>query len=217
MNRHAQFGTCALAAALLLAGCQAPHRQAAEQNVELTDKQAQVSRLQDQVAKLKSQINELESQIATLQGLGEKRLDVVFHPQRIELGKMNSGFREAGQSADAGVRVFVRPVDEQGSTIKAAGDVRVELFDLANPADRQYLGFCSYPADQVSKYWVTAFASQYAFECRWPGTPPAHPEVTVRVVFVDYLTGKTLTAQAVVKVKPAPAAKESAPASKAGD
>jgi uncharacterized protein YdcH (DUF465 family) len=216
VKRFAQLVACLLALAGLLAGCRAPHREAAEQNVQLMSKDAQLARLQEQVGKLEDRIAELEAQVKTLQGLGEKRLSVVFHPHRIELGKMTSGFRGSDPSSDAGVRVFVRPVDEQGSTLKAAGDVRVELFDLANPADQQFLGACTYAADQMGKYWMSAsFANQYAFECPWPAHPPVHSEVTVRVVFVDYLTGQTLTAQTVVKVKPPAAIGESGPAGSA--
>jgi hypothetical protein len=159
--------------------------------VQLTGKEAQVSRLQDQVAGLDARVAELESQVATLQRLGDKRLDVIFHPHRIELGKMSGGFREDDQTSDAGVRVFVRPIDAQGATLKAAGDVKIELFDLAAGPGRQFLGACQYGADQMSKYWMSAgFVNQYAFECRWPGDPPTHPDVTINVTFVDTLPAR---------------------------
>jgi outer membrane murein-binding lipoprotein Lpp len=211
---HAQIGL-AFAAAALLAGCRAPSRQAAQENVELTGQRAQVDRLQRQVSSLEAQNAELEAQVKTLQGLGEKRLDSLFYPHRIELGKMSAGFREDEEWGDAGVRTYVRPVDEQGATLKAAGEVTIELFDLANPPEAQSLGACHYYPQSLARNWVSAgFVNQYMFECRWPRKPPEHPDVTVRVLFVDYLTGKMLTAQAVLKVKllKATAASASAPA-----
>jgi hypothetical protein len=185
----------------VLAGCRAPHRDLAAKNVELAGKENQVDRLRGRVSQLETRVQELEAQVKTLQGLGEKRLDVIFHPQRIELGRC-IGIRNEDQEWDSGVRVYLRPIDDQGSTLKAAGEVKIQMYDLAAAQDEQSLGQCTYPAQDAGKYWVSAgFVNQYVFECRWE-KKPAHNEVTVRAVFVDYLTGKSLTAQAVVKITP---------------
>ena len=41
----------------------------------------------------------------------------------------------------------------------------------------------------------------YSFICPWKSSPPAHEEITVRVEFVDYLTGKSFTAQKTCKLQ----------------
>ncbi len=191
-------------AAAMLAGCKAPHREAAQENVELAGSRAQTERLQDQTAHLQARIDELEGQVKTLQELGDKRLSLIFHPYRIEVSSKSAGLREANVTFDSGVRVYVRPVDEQGSTLKAAGAVKIELFDLASSAGEQNLGTCNYPVEQIAKYWLdSGFVNQYMFECRWQ-RPPAHNEVTARVVFTDYITGRSFTEQRVIKVAPSP-------------
>ncbi len=182
-----------LALAILCAGCR-PEGDADVFN-ELDLARARQKQLTAQVEKLSARQSQQEKQIATLQKLGKVRLGKLFVVDHISLGKYTGGVdldRKVGQDA---VKVFLKPIDQTGSVVKAAGDVKIQLFDLAQPEGQRLLGEFCYPVEQIGKHWAGGFMTQhFSFLCRWK-TPPKHPDITVRVEFIDYLTGKTHTAQ----------------------
>ena len=97
--------------------------------------------------------------------------------------------------------MYVKPIDQHGSVLKAAGQVTIELYDLAANPNENLIGKYEWTVDETAKRWFSGFVSyHYTFECPWPSSPPKHRQITVRVSFVDYLTGKTFTAQKLCKV-----------------
>ncbi len=208
MTLPRKFGATLLAAAmlgaagLLLGGCQT-HDQ---QNIQLI---ADLQTCRDENAKLKKDNSDLEQtrieqakRILTLEGLGEKRLELLFTPTSIQIGPHSGAINESGAPGDEGVRVYIKPIDRDGSVVKAAGSVKIELFDLARAA---MIGCYDFPASDIAKHWESGFLTyHYRFDCPWQNQP-TNPDVTIRATFVDYLTGATLTDQKVVRVKLPPA------------
>ncbi len=142
-----------------------------------------------------------QKQIQTLQGLGEKRLGLLFCVTDIKLGKYTAGVDLDDRPGHDGVRVYLTPIDADGHAIKAAGAVKIQLFDLAAKTGENLVSACDFPVDKIAERWSAGFMTyHYRFECRWK-TPPKHDEITVRVEFTDYLTGKTFTAQKVCKIR----------------
>jgi len=141
-------------------------------------------------------------QIDSLQALGgPERLKRLFHVRRIALGRYTGGVDLDGDEGDDGIKVYLRPIDADGSVIKAAGGVKIQLFDLAIEGKDNLIGRYEWTAEQISKQWSSGFMTyHFSFECPWKASPPAHDEITVRVEFTDYLTGKVLTAQKLCKV-----------------
>jgi hypothetical protein len=174
----------------------------------LVQADAEVRQYREENAKLKADVRsrqqviaEQQEQIRTLQALGEKRLDLLFHVSAIKLGRYTAGVDLDGKDGDDGVRVYLQPVDGDGHAIKAAGAVTIQLFDLAAKAEENLLGEYNYPAEEIAKNWSAGFLTyHYRFDCPWKSSPPTHPEITVRVAFTDYLTGKQFTAQKVCTV-----------------
>ncbi|MFB3891241.1 MAG: hypothetical protein ACE15C_04365 [Phycisphaerae bacterium] len=157
--------------------------------------------------RLSEQIAEQDKRILSLMALGDKRLDKLFHVKSVDLGSMTGGINTTGRqdAGDDAIKVYVLPMDQDGSIIKAAGDVKVQLFDLAAPPDDNLVGECQWPVDQIGKFWSSGFFTyHYSFICPFKVTPK-HAEITVRVEFTDYLTGKHYTAQKVCKIKLPPA------------
>lgn len=142
--------------------------------------------------------------IADLQALGDKRLERIFHVERITLGRYSGGVDSDDKPGDDGVRVYLRPVDQHGSTIKAAGSIRIQLYDLAATGDRSLLGTYEWSVDEAAGRWVSFMVHHYSLDCRWRGAPPEHEDVTIRAEFLDYLTGRRFTKQIVRKVHLAP-------------
>lgn len=196
--------------ASLLSGCEDLQR---NRQIEIERQrdgaQARVEKLTQQVETLSAQAEAQRKQIETLQSLGPKRMDRLFTVESIDLGRHSGGVdldRKPGQDA---VKVFLQPRDKGGHVLKAAGDVKIQLFDLAQPKDKTLFAEYTFPVKNIGESWAGGLLSnQYSFECRFPGDqPPAHPEINIRVEFTDYLTGKTFTAQKLVKISLPPTKK----------
>jgi len=151
-------------------------------------------------------IAELNQQLQQARGLTDEDLEKIFYPERIVIDRLTGGDNYDDQPGDDGVTVYVKPIDRDGDPVKVAGDIRIELYDLANPPDRNLVGRYEIPVDEVSKLWYGKLATyHYTIRCPWQHGPPAHNEITVRVIFRDYLTGRVMTSQTVCTVHPAPA------------
>ncbi|HUS90816.1 MAG TPA: hypothetical protein VM695_03160 [Phycisphaerae bacterium] len=176
---------------------------------ELGKARNEIARLKAESQLLAGEIRDLRRTLANLRGIQDTRMEKLNAVQRIGLGSATGGVDLDGAPGDDGVKVVVNPVDQHGSVIKAAGTVTIQLFDLAADPNANLLAKAAYDVDETARHWASGFvAHYYSFTCRW-GKPPAHEELTLRVTFLDYLSGKEHVAQDVVKVAlpPPPAAK----------
>ena len=162
--------------------------------------------------RLQEQVSQQDKQILSLLALGDKRLDKIFHVKSLEIGSNTAAVNAAGKegAADDAVKVYMLPMDQDGSILKAAGDVKIQLYDLAATPGDNLVGEADWNVDQIGKFWASGFWTyHYSFVCPFK-TQPRHSEITVRVEFVDYLTGKHFSSQKVVNVKLSPAPTTSA-------
>jgi len=194
--------SAALMLLLAAGGCTTSETQYQQLTEQLSQSQKGVRQLQSQNLKLQAEVRSRQEQVANLQRLGAKRLDQLFTVEQIALGRYTGGVNLDGGEGDDGIRVFLQPTDAHGSIIKAAGDVTVQLFDLAADPKANLIGQFTWTPQQIADKWLSGFFSyHFRLDCPWPAGPPAHDEITVRVQFVDYLTGKTFSAQKLCKVK----------------
>jgi hypothetical protein len=172
----------------------------------------QNQQLQDQFAASNKQ-NEMDArQIAGLQArnptvatLPPEELAKLVTTKGIRFGRLTGGIQiDSSHPGDQGVKVYVVVFDDSGQEIKAAGTIKVEAFDLA--AAQPKLGEWSFDLEQAKANWYGQFLIDYyyALVCPWQ-TPPQHPDVTIKVTFVDELTKLPFTAQEVVHVMLPPA------------
>ncbi len=189
---------------LAVVGCQ-PQQEAAQK--QLVKAKEEILRLETSNNSLQKAAVEQQEQIQRLQQLGAGRLEKIFHVQRIELGRYTGGVDLDGKPGDDAIKVYLRPIDRDGSTLKASGDVTIELYDLeANPKEN-LIGKYQWSVDEISKQWSGGFITyQYSFQCPWKSGPPSNDEITIRAEFVDYLTGKSFTIQKVCKIDLPPSA-----------
>lgn len=163
--------------------------------------QQQISRLADQVA-------DLNLQVESLRRLGPERLDRLNPPVKIVLERLTGGADYDGLPGDDGVTVYIQPIDKQGHVIKAAGEIRVQLLDLANPDGQHLLGEYVLDVDHAAEAWHGRFMTQhFTVKCPWRVGPPGHREITIRVRFLDYLTGSELAATSVCNIALGPGPK----------
>ena len=217
MTPAARLATAAMAACIVSSACamltactaQPPPRLDANMLLE-------IERLRTSNEQLQKQLLQRDEQIVALQKLGDKRLGLLYTVQRIALASGTGGANTDDKPGDEAVKVNVAPIDQYGSVLKAAGSVKVQVFDLAATQAGNLLAECDYDPNAAAKNWASGlFSSYYAFTLPLPA-PPAHRELTVRAEFTEYLTGKTFITQQVIRVAlpPTPATQPAAGPSK---
>ena len=158
-------------------------------------------KLRKELEQLRTRLAEREKQVENLLALGDKRLDKLYLVQRVRFGSATGGIHLDKKPGHDGIKVFLEPIDQHGSVIKAPGAVTIQLFELASPEAKNLLAEYRFDLDETAKHWSSGFlAHHYSFPCRWKARLPKHGEITVRVEFLDYLTGKKHTPQQVVKI-----------------
>lgn len=154
-----------------------------------------------ELAARQATIKELTAQLDIARSIDEEDLKRLFYPERLVIDKLSGGADYDGQPGDDGVTVYLRPVDREGDVIKVAGDIRIQLYDLAAPPQHNLVGEYTVPVDQVGRLWHGKLMTKhYTIKCPWPQDPPAHEEITIRATFVDYLTKRVLSAQTTCRV-----------------
>jgi len=205
MKRPGANGAVALLAAaipVMTAGCVDWAGRQDKLIARLEESQEQLRKTTEERNRLQKTVAEQREQIRSLQALGPARLEKLFHVSKIRIGRYTGGAdRDGKKDGDEGVKVYLKPIDQYGSAIKAAGEVKIQLFDLAAPPAQNLLGEYTWDPDEMPDRWVGGFMNyQYSFFCPWKSGPPGNGEITVRVEFSDYLTGKRFTDQRLCTV-----------------
>jgi hypothetical protein len=200
LTRAAVGGLATLACLLLPAGCDNGGG-AAELRQEIARLQNTLQERNDRLVAQQATIDTLQQRLQVARSISEDDLKRIFYPERIEIDRITGGADYDGEPGDDGVTVYFRPIDGAGDTIKVAGDVRIQIFDLAaDPADN-LVGEYFIPVDRIGALWHSKLlASHYAVKCPFPKGPPANRELTVRLTFVDYLTQRVVSAQRTCEV-----------------
>ncbi|HUB26279.1 MAG TPA: hypothetical protein VL992_12690 [Tepidisphaeraceae bacterium] len=198
-NRRFVLATAIVAAAT---GCTSRPNQAnialRKQNQDLT---AQVADLQRQNAALIAQEQATDAHAGSIvPQLPESRLQKLFTTAGLKIGSLTGGYNPGPSGPDTELRVFVVPIDQDGQPIKMAGSFSVELFDLSEQDTR--IGRWNFSLDEARNDWFgQAFLYTYVLDCPWQ-TPPQHANLTMKVTFVDELTGRQFSVTQPVTVNP---------------
>jgi len=192
--------TLALTFAAVCGGC-APYPKIDPALAERDRALEEARKLHLEVESLRSKVAERDRQIKELAALGEQRAKKLNRVQRIRLGSRTGGLDLDGKAGDDAVRVFIEPIDQHGSVIKAAGSVTVRLLDPTADPERILLAEHRFDADQTAAGWSSGLLSvHYRFTCPWGPAPSRREKITVHVAFLDYLTGKVFEAQKLCTV-----------------
>ncbi len=202
MTRPAARGIPAAVLIAALAGCGDPDAHDPHVGFQRDRAYERVRQLESQNERLRRELRDANARIETLSALGEDRLEKLNRVQRVRFGSGTGGADLDDEPGDELVKVVLEPIDQDGAVVKAAGSVKLQLFDLA--ADREpgkLVAELSADPDAVSDAWASGFLSrQYGFKLP-VDVPDRDRELTLRVEFVDYLTGRTFTAQQVVTLR----------------
>ena len=157
--------------------------------------------LSHQTAELKEENIQLSGQVETLSGFDsverEKSLPII---KKIAIAK-RSGFVDKNKDAiKEKLVVYLKTYDRNQDVIKAAGSVRVQLWDLDKTSEMAMLKQWDIAPDQLTKLWMGAFMTDYyrlLFDID-PFALRAGAEYTLKVSFTDYISGNVLKEQKVI-------------------
>ena len=190
-----QVGALAVALAatvLLISGCETPGPREAERELQLAREAIEAQK--DQLAAQRATIDALQRQVDTIRHIRPDDLAMIFYPEKLEIEGLSGGFDADGRPGDDGITVYLRPIDGEGDVLKVAGEIHIQLYDLAPPG--KLIGEYTVPVDEARKLWYGKLMTyHYTVKCPWQHGPPEHPEITIRATFIDYLTQRVISAQ----------------------
>ncbi|MGD0077723.1 MAG: hypothetical protein ABSB91_03740 [Sedimentisphaerales bacterium] len=158
--------------------------------------------LKARVEQLQKENEQLKNQVETLSKLpGDKRAEALYHLQMVEIGRYTNIYREDQNSANESLVVYVQPIDETGDAIKAAGKVEIQLWDLNKPENQAMIGQWKVEPNDIKKQWFDTIAiTGYRLTFDVTGKiDKADKQLTVKMTFTDYLSGKVFTEQKTIK------------------
>ena len=158
--------------------------------------------LREQNEKLQSENKQLKEQVKTLSSLdSEVRLEAFAAIKKVKIGKRSGFFDKDGDGVKEKLIVYVRPSDDTGDTVKIPGTITVQLWNLNNESDEAMLAGWKLGPEEIKTLWASTFMTHYyrlTFDVA-EITAGLEQELTVKVQFVDYITGRILTAQRVIQ------------------
>jgi hypothetical protein len=195
------FLLLALPTTMMVAGCFGPSQANIQLRKENDGLRTAVGRLEDQQKADRARIAGLEHQATTMPVLPQDRLDRLFTVHGLQFSRLTGGYASTpGLAWDDLVKVYVVPVDADGQVIKAAGQFKVEIFDLADPQS-PLLDSRQFSLDQSRSAWYGQ-SMLYSYVLSIPLTHlPQHTELTVVATFTDELTQRIISAEQKIKVR----------------
>ena len=197
---------CLCGCILLFAGCQEKAKlhksKGSKQLVGAKPAEQSGVAIKRQNAELKAENEQLKKQLETLMGIDKPtRLEAVSAVSSIELTNRCGIYDKNDDGKKEMLVVYLRPIDDMGDVLKAAGAVKIELWNLsAKPAESLLSSWQIEPKD-LKKRWSGSLLTSYyklPFDVNSILTGK-EKEITLRVEFTDYLTGKILKEQRVIK------------------
>lgn len=202
---------------LFFAGCQekakSPKSKGSKPLVGAKAEQSEVS-LKRENEKLKAENQQLKEQLETLMGIDKPaRLEAISAVSSIELTNRcgiydkdsndtgNSSGQSPPQPRKKTLVVYLRPIDDMGDCFKAAGALKIELWNLDAKPNEALLKSWEIEPKDLRKRWSGSLLTSY-YKLQFDVSSilgSKEKELTLKAEFTDYLTGKVLKEQRVVK------------------
>jgi hypothetical protein len=169
--------------------------------------------LQNQLEQTKTENDRLKKQAESLSTLPpDKRADAIYHIKAVKIGRFTNFYdddKTTGATGKKKLVVYVEPIDETGDAVKAGGTVDVQLWDLNKKESEARLAQWQVEPNEIKKLWLGGmFSSGYRLSFDAAGIVDKFDKpLTVKVNFIDYLSGATFTEQFIIR-PPQPAGKK---------
>lgn len=212
MGRRVASGMVLCALTLMVVGCFG-----GDTPEEVRESSERVTRIQELEDKIRTQGEllsmkdaQLADQAQELRGLrktpSSAPLEELIHVERIEVDRLSGGYDDNKDGRPDGIRVYLRPYDQFGGYLRAAGRIHVKLLDLTAPTQDQLVGEAKWDNRELADLWYGALmsSSHYTLSVPWrnPASPPIGKTITVLVTFTDMLSNRTFDAQRAIDVIP---------------
>ena len=190
------------------AGCGSPSKVNIELRKQIQTLQAENTKLRQERDADQRVIAGLRDRQGTLPTLPAARLAELFTTHGIQFSRLTGGADlDPNTPGDEGIAVYVVPVDDTGDKLKAAGSFDIDAFDLNEPRN-PFVGHWHFDLQQARAAWSNVLIEyNFVLICPWQNVIPRHPDLTIKVTFLDALTQTPFTAQRVVHVNLPPAPK----------
>lgn len=178
-------------------GCQGNRRFAelTRENQALREEQ---QKAQQQAKVCENNLIVARQQLEQMEELGPDRPADLFAPVSIEIASLSGGADYDGKPGDDGITVHLRPRDADGQVVKAPGRITVQLLDNTKMESPKVVAVCKFEQpEELRRLWMGIFGTNhYTLRCDFPAGAdlPDSRRLLVGVSFVDFLTGRTLTA-----------------------
>lgn len=195
------IGVALIGAALVwMAGCTSYSKQYDEASEKLVQSQKQNESLQKTVKDLTAANSQCQQQVTALQNLTpEQRKEAIPSIVELTINKRSGIYPAETEDRKTRLLVYLRPMDDSGDAVKAAGSVHVELWDLDKPAAQAMLNSWDVTAKELKTMWSgSLLADFYRLRFEVPSDYLTRKNLTLKVTFTDYFTGKVLSAQMAV-------------------
>jgi outer membrane murein-binding lipoprotein Lpp len=186
--------------AVALAGCNG-----SSANVELrrqvADLQQQTDQLQSDLQSCRQENSGLQQRMATLaQAREDANLASLYNLTGIKIGRFTGLYDKDDDGEIESLIVYIQPMDDTGDIIKAPGSVQVELWNLNN-AENSLISQWNIEPEKLKELWFSTVLTinyRLTFDISNKLDEFSQP-LTVKVRFVDYMTGKTFNEQTLIK------------------
>jgi hypothetical protein len=188
-----------LAIALVICGCETADKSLWDQISELDSEKSQ---LRQRVDSLETENTALKERMHTLTAIGaDKRAAAMTSAQKISLEKRTGLADKDNDGVKETLVVYLRPYDASGDAIKAAGAVNLQLWDLDAAPKEAMLREWQITPDELKGMWSgTMLTSYYRIANNIADLlGKERKNLTVKITFTDYVTGKILSEQKLIK------------------
>lgn len=193
---------CSCALMYLAAGCKTPPSDQITPAQRIAALTQEKTDLTQQLQQSESKNEQLQKDIKRLSGIRDQvRFKDICRIAKIKLTKRTGLYDEDKDGKAESLIVCIQPVDRDSDTLKALGVVDIQLWDLNNEAAQAKLGQWHTKPHELEKRWFTTLMGDY-FKLTFDApdkAADAEGPLTVKVTFIDYLTGKQFQEQKPIK------------------
>lgn len=203
MKTHNFIAALCVCGIIFFAGCEEKQKIKTETGKKKISQQ-KAPQDNNSVSKLKAENKKLTEQIETLIGLGKPaRIKALSTLTSIDLTSRSGLYAKSNNKKKDTLIVYLRPIDDMGDVVKVAGIADVQLWNLNLKPENALLKEWKIEPEDLKKKWSGSLLTSYyklQFDVNSVLTGK-EKELTLKTQFTDYLTGKVLKSQRVIKDK----------------
>ena len=155
-------------------------------------------------ARVAAENKQLKEKLETLMGIDKPaRIEAFSTITAIEITGRSGLYDKNKDKKNDTLIVYLKPIDDMGDVIKAAGAVDVELWNLNAKSQEALLKSWAIEPKELKKNWSGSLMTCYyklQFDVNSVLTGK-EKDLTLKAQFTDYLTGKVLKGQKVIDNK----------------